>query len=66
MRPDKASLFQQLVLPYRTNPNVFIESHDADLTMQLVNLQPHDVVTVFINIIKIAHYYDNVIIFLVT
>ena len=39
MRPDKTSLFQQLVLPYRTNPNVYIESHDAALTIYIVGMR---------------------------
>ena len=39
MRPDKTSLFQQLVLPYRTNPNVYIESHDAALTICIVGMR---------------------------
>ena len=39
MRPDKTSLFQQLMLPYRTNPNVYIESHDAALTICIVGMR---------------------------
>lgn len=38
MRPDKTSLFQQLVLPYRTNPNVRIELHDSTLSICIVGM----------------------------
>lgn len=39
MRPDKTSLFQQLVLPYRTNPNVHIESCVATLSICIVGMK---------------------------
>ena len=39
MRPDKTSLYHQLVLPYRTNPNVIIESHDATLSICIVGMR---------------------------
>ena len=39
MRPDKTSLYHQLVLPYRTNPNVNIESHDATLSICVVGMR---------------------------
>lgn len=39
MRPDKTSLFHQLVLPYRTNPNVYIESHNATLSIHIVGMR---------------------------
>ena len=39
IRPDKTSLFHQLVLPYRTNPNVYIESHDTTLSICIVGMR---------------------------
>ena len=39
IRPDKTSLFHQLVLPYRTNPNVCIESHDTTLSIYIVGMR---------------------------
>ena len=39
MRPDKTSLYHRLVLPYRTNPNVIIESHDATLSICIMGMR---------------------------
>ena len=39
MRPDHTSLFQQLSLPYRTNPNVRIELHDSTLSICIVGMR---------------------------
>ena len=39
IRPDKTSLFHQLLLPYRTNPNVYTESHDATLSIYIVGMR---------------------------
>ena len=39
VRPDKTSLFHQLVLPYRTNPNVYIERHDTTLSIYIVGMR---------------------------
>ena len=40
MHPDKTSLFQQLVvLPYRTNPNVYFESRDSTLSIYIVGMR---------------------------
>ena len=39
IRPDKTSLFHQLVLPYRTNPNVYIERHDTTLSIYIVGMR---------------------------
>ena len=39
MRPDKTSLYHQSILPYRTNPNVNIESQDATLSICIVGMR---------------------------
>jgi len=39
MRPDKTSVFQQLVLPYRTNDNVRIEEDNSSLAVCVVGMK---------------------------
>ena len=39
IHPDKTNLFHQLVLPYRTNPNVYIERHDTTLSIYIVGMR---------------------------
>ena len=39
IRSDKTNLFNQLILPFRSNPNVSIESHDTTLSIYIVGMR---------------------------